>query len=358
MGVFTQTSYAGQSLADTLDSIMESTVVPCDTEDMLEAALDIVIDNERNYNSIMEQVAQQELAALESTGAEIVYTESSISDMAQAVKRFLLKIWDKLKAIFKRFMMLFDSYAKTDKEFVNKYKSTIFKSKDLSDFTFKGYDYTIEKAHPMIRACQSKVDDMPGSEEEAKRIRENFSDGAEKFRGEVLKAGGHSGSACDQSEFMKELHAALRKGMDEKEELEHIDPNTLANELMGSKDAKKQLNDLFKESKKAIDVDIKETERMQKEGLKEMPNKDKAKAAEASANMTMISVYLQILKGKKDIMVSVNGAALAALKERSRQYKACLVKIAGYKGKSESSLEESSVWQHSDKSFLSDIQLR
>ena len=362
MGVYSNNAVSAGELSGTLDSLMEdANVIPCGTEDFLEASLDIAIDNHRNYNAIMEQVAMNELNALETTGEEIVYTENAVSDFAATVKRFLLKIWDKLKAIFKRFLMLFDGYAKTDKDFVNKYKSDIFKAKNLSDFKFKGYRYTIDKANPMIGACTLVKIGSAIAADDAKKIREDFSDYEEGLRSAILKAGGSSTGNCDASEFVKELHSILRDGMDEKEDLENIDPNALCNELMGSKDAKKKLGDFFKAAKKSIDEDIKAGEQMQKEALKGMPESDEAKAKGKSDYMTVISVKLQIIRNLKNMMVTVNGAALAALKERSRQYKSCLVKIVSYHPKNESGIEEGAgAWSHENQtsSFLSGLELK
>ena len=67
----------------------------------------------------------------------MAYTENVLTDMLDKIKEFIMKAWEKIKAIFKGWMAKFDSVMmKSNKEFVNKYKDTVLK-KDLTDMEVK-----------------------------------------------------------------------------------------------------------------------------------------------------------------------------------------------------------------------------
>jgi hypothetical protein len=63
------------------------------------------------------------------------------------------------------------------------------------------------------------------------------------------------------------------------------------------------------------------------------------------------------MRDRKAIMIQVDSAVIAALKERSRQYKACLTKIVYYKPKEEGAYTESGNFV-SGSNFLSGIELK
>jgi hypothetical protein len=131
--------------------------------------------------------------------------------------------------------------------------------KNLDDFVFKGYEFTIvdTEVDQAIRACHVAADKTgisADSSEDFDTLNDKYSETVEEFRGTVLdKFSKGKAGKYDASEFAKELRAVLRNGEEEKDELNKLDVNDMMNELIGSKDAKKSLSNAFKETKKAIE---------------------------------------------------------------------------------------------------------
>lgn len=383
MGIFSNEAhygYQGQKpfSEDTLESIMlDSNVEPYEGEDLMEGALDCCITMQENYNMFMTQIALSESSYFERTGELMVYNEGMLGDMVNGIKNFLKKIWEKIKALFKRFMMVIDSYTKSDKEFVQKYKKEIYSGKSLDDFTFKGYKFSKEafnKTSAAIEACEHKSllsKELAGSTAMSEKdLKTNFEDKyddlADNFRGKIIGLlGGKSGSFTT-SEFSKELHAIYRSGEESKEALDDKDITAMggitgiAGELMSSKDTKKTMNDTFKAAKKSIDAATKEVENRQKEFFKNQPLDDKDSKASVKVvnaynqegnkvedNVTIsgkeasnraaktLNLNLRAIRDTKTCLLTIEGACLNALKERSRQNKAIIIKYVSHKPKSE-----------------------
>ena len=197
------------------------------------------------------------------------------------IKKFLKKIWEKIKGLFKRFTLMIDKYNMEDKAFVKKYRKELFNGKNLSDFKFKGYKYTIDdgKIGKALDLCTGdrmaqkySYSAGKGREDFADNKKDDsYSDDFEKERGNILAEMGGKAGSYTQEEFTKELRELLRNGDSEKEELDKIEVGTITGELMTSRDTKKTLDTMFKTSKKAIDQEEKEIERKQKEFLNKQP---------------------------------------------------------------------------------------
>ena len=107
------------------------------------SAQNVMIENAQNNMAFFEGIIRsdiQELAMRNSGYVEeevSVFTENVLTDMLGKIKSLILKVWAKIKAIFKGFMARIDSiFMKSNKSFVNKYKSIIIK-KDMTDFEVK-----------------------------------------------------------------------------------------------------------------------------------------------------------------------------------------------------------------------------
>ena len=257
-----------QYINDTFESVCEDvSIEPC-SEDLIEAGFDGIITMNENYNSIMRRMAYAEASALEETGKEFIYTEGVLGDLYNTIKSFLMKIWERIKSLFKRFIMILDSYAKNDKDFAKKYQKEIFsKSGDTSDFTFKGYKWNIDETRisRAILGCvvesARKFKDENRSDVDTDTIKQydskddytknvdKESDNMEKIRAGIYNLLGSGVGYSQQStltseEFRKEFHEFLRSGETEKEELDSkdIDIQAMYNHLITSnkdrKDAK------------------------------------------------------------------------------------------------------------------------
>ena len=233
---------------DSLDSVFDESM------DLTECGLQAVIDINENYNMIEKSVMFNESSYMESTGQEYEYTQPVLEGFLDSIKNFLKKVWEKIKALFKRFMMKLDSYMKNDKEFVTKYKKEIYSGKDLTDFTFKGYIFTLGNIEKAIDACKIDKNAVSGvgrvwaelekdktgkanpdewsdpKDLSRRKVGDNFkernekyNDQADNWRAKVANAAfvkGNAGSSLDASEFRKALFEAFRNGESDKEELD------------------------------------------------------------------------------------------------------------------------------------------
>lgn len=374
---------ANESLQDLMeDSSLNS--VYSENADLEECALSAVIDMNENFNMIQKAIGCQELNCLESTGQDFEYTEPVLEGFLDSIKNFLKKVWEKIRALFKKFMMMFDSYAKNDKEFVTKYKKEIYSGKSLEDFEFKGYTFanlvqtnidsvigkcSIEangKLDSMIKAQASATTSSnydkaapsgrgDSTGDEYKKRNELYDDDLESWRGSILGKG-----KLTEEEYRKELKEYFY-GSDEKEDLDKIDLAKYAQDLMTSAQAKKDLKTAYKGSEDVIKKDEKLLEGYQKTMWHNNPNKDDDEPArkEKSAWAAGLNLALKWTHATKATLITTNGIILNAIKDRSRQHKACITKAVYYKPKGESSYTESaSNYSASVGDFLGGIVLK
>ena len=375
MGIFSGDNvaiYSGSIDNTTFEGLMEDASIDVDgmSDDIQECAYNAIMDINENYSNFMGALALNELNSIETTGQEFVYTEGVLGDFASKIKAFLLKIWEKIKSLFKHALMIFNSYSKTDKEFVNKYKQELSKAatKDLSDFVFKGYSYSnltegkVSAAITVIDNAKDVGEAAAGSDAtvDYKKLNDNFSDDMEKLRGLVVGAISKDPGSLTADEFNKELYSALRGDMDEKEELDDIDVHKLMNELTSSADDKKVANRAFRDSKKVIDKAIKDAEKNERTYTKEnvpVKGNDEDKKEKVNNTVKSYSYGLKWMRESKSLLISLDAAVLNTIKERSRQNKACLIKIVHYKPKNEGAYVESGNFV-SGSNFLSGIELK
>ena len=404
MGVYKheQASFEGHLLREEYDNIKNDKLIePCKEEDLIEASLNAIIDVEENYSSIMQAVALHEANCLADTEQSYVYTEANISDFIRAVKRFLLRIWDKIVGLYKRFIMFMDRLSMEDKAFIKKYRKQIFDGKNLSDFTFFGYRYTIieaeivkaigelKKPPPQIWGGQGNLNDIAKKSGETKNINTDTSmkaqagleDQIEELRGKVLacfRTGKGKAGKYSNGDFLKELHHCLRNGQDGKEELDQTQLNVtdVVRELMSSADAKKKAKTAFKEGKRCIDEGIKTADSLQSEAfrnssaIKNPESVEARKMGKGGSDRTnrqahedsirQIGYFLNYTRISKSILISLEGSVLSALRERSRQYKLCLVKIIHHEPdtkKEDADINESARYTFQTEDYISDIKL-
>ena len=464
--VFNESYNTKPVITDTIESIMEddSIVLKDENEDFVTEGLEAVAVMTENYSNFMQRVGISELNAIYATGDEMIYTESVVGDFFGGIKKFLMKIWDKIKSLFKRFIMVIDSYTKNDKAFINKYRQQIYRHKSLSDFTFKGYKYVIKQdkieagINEITSSCSAylssgdinmtagdkDVKDAYGSsgawdQSGASKIDEKHDDRREKLRGAILdKIGGKAG-AYTSEEYRKEIDELLRSGESEKQELDDkdIDVDEMVTEVQNNRDTKKTYDRLFRDSKKSVDQNIKDLDKLQRDHIKNnMPSKDedlekvgasdtvakdspnliryannilKANSKDAISSigalnntdepgMTLgieagdsedkkkerIATYvnahkdnsgdfsrsdskrraaylnnaLKVTRATKEMLVTLDSCVLKALKDRNRQFKACLVKIAYHNPKNESFTESYNYDNYNNYNFISNIQFK
>lgn len=382
------TIYSGSDF----DSLLSNnSVIPSDEYlELDEASLIAVAESEENYNSLVKYIGVTEASYFAQTGKEIVYTEGTLGNIFNKIKEFLKKVWEKIKAVFKRFIMLFDKYSKDDKSFVKKYEKAVRRASG-EEIEFKGYPFSEAKLLNTgieLSAFESNNEyvDLKGAITggstaekalQAKAIIDKINEDPEeifdKIRGDVIK----SNSPVSASEFSKELFEATH-GSSSKETLDNKDKSAeealriISDTKETTKKAKKEYEKIDKLINKTW---IKSVENIEKNAMNgydsevaaDLKSSQKDKFTDDTSGTKTItagdkknavlrgtSALLNILHTMSGILTQVNGALLTAYKDRNRQARAICAKYI-VKGKTQGAIGESASYSGS---FLSDIQFK
>lgn len=296
-------------------------IIECYEEPGIEGACAIVAESENNYNKIMQAIGIAELNYFAENGQEMVYEAGTASAFIEKAKAFFKNIWEKIKGLFKKFFSMFDSYVKSDKDFVNKYKKHLL-GVDTRNFKYKGY--TFDKLNIDIEKCASSaLASIPTNYTEKLDRNEEI----EKARAAAI--GKSSGMSA--SEFTKELFMLFRKGEESKEDLENISVSEQLSHISGTSALKKNAEKNYKDLEKTINNSIKKLNTIEKELVKMVPGKD-----DVSGDIKQANHAIWAMKESLNIAQLVNGANLTAIKDQNRQAKAICVKLMNYKPKNES----------------------
>lgn len=308
---------------------------------LMEAAMNSIAITEENWNAIQREIALTELAYAEETGEEFVYTEATGSGFIAKAKEFFKNIWEKIKSLFRKFLVILGSYTKDDKEFVKKYsKEIVAGMKNIpSDATIKGYKYTLEKFAPMINSkagdIQTTAMKAIGSTHYADlgTIDYDYAEVMEKVRGTII-----GGSALTASEFSEEVFKLVRGNEDSKDDIDLNSGlvNDAMNQLQGMKTIRKVAKEAYTSFEKAFKKVDKDLDTTNKKFSGDLPNADNDEARTLGNAMTGINRVLTVSKGMAGAMQTANGIFLTACKEASRQYKAICVKCVTYRNIKES----------------------
>lgn len=391
MGVFS--NYITEGYTDspvlpnvTIESLlMDDNIVPCE-ENFLIASARVCAENNINMNAIMQACAIQEFCYFEENGVEMVYTENAISGFFEKAKSFFKKLWEKIQGIFKRAVMMFNSKAMNDKDFLAKYKKEITKARNSSygdteisiyNYAFyNGYDFAAQKnwgagdaktnlgtnllsgtrADDVVQnVCakagatelsskladlrrKSGTDDTKELDDQIKTQMEKIGESdwkdelLDEIRGNLIKLvdGSYTGKPS-ASEFSKDMSEALQGDSGKEEVAMSTALDKAVAYLEKSKDIVKGLDTMLKWWKKDIDGEIRSLERAQKQ-LTKNPNNEVS--GDQKANNYVHGVYsaaISVDKDIKNIGVTAHGLIINHLKACSGQSKSICVKAINYK---------------------------
>lgn len=358
-------------------------IVECQYEPGMEAALNIVAESELNFNKLMQAVAKDELGYLQENGVEMVYESGTASGFIEKLKAFFLKIWEKIKGLFRKFFAKINSYLIDDKKFADKYKDRIINA-NLKDFKFKGFKFTnldsnSAQAKDMFDAAIEKLDVAntfknysnnfgkvadavkintgSSSKDDIKKNIEQFNDNEqdllEEARGATIGCG-----SCTSTEFTEELFKYFRDDETSKEEKELSDLGTNPSDLLSIISTTKKTIDLTKKDlsdfERSIKTVTKELDKASRDLTNAIPdkNKDKDDQEAMSIAVQIVNIWAKMRKDALAIAQVVNGAKLTAIKDRNRQAKAICVALVGRKSIKESYDDYS---YNEGASFLSEL---
>lgn len=366
MGVYSTKGYITEADEDVIapvdpdmlqDDETAEDVAPA-TSDIEETAATIIAQNEANYATIMKSIGIAELAVYESTGAEMIYEGANIKGFFAKVKEFFVKLWNKVKGLFKKFFALIGSYTMKDKDFINKYKKDLLKV-NLKDFTVKGYNFENLTWSPKTAAGkieevikkETTVDTFTVTASNAGAINDacekaDREDARDTMRGAAIGKG-----KMDESEFTEELFKYFRSGEDAPVELENISMTTCISAISVTSELEKGAKTAFKETEKTINDTLKALDKTEKEALKAVPKEGEAKTDESAAIVKAVSNVNAYIHDEMNILTKVNGALLRAIKDKNRQAKAICVKAINYRPKNEG-------FTHYTEGFLGNVVLK
>lgn len=397
MGIFTSTGFSGTSVDIYSPAEQE---LCCEGFDInfYEASMVAVAESEAIYNRSMKEVGIAELRYFEENGQEVIYEAVDVKAIFGKIKMFFKKLIDKVKAIFHTFIAKLSSMVQSDKDFVKKYEREFARKwNDVKeDFEFKGYKYTIkdditdfdkrdgELSEELNKRLTTKNNNPSKSDLDdinnfIKQMKDDREDDLEKTRARVFGIiAAHTSSnnsnipnitetsKMDSKEFSEELFKLWRNGETSKENIEKKDIDggvaTITSELRSAEKTKKASEKMIKNITKSIENDIKELDKKERELLKEIPNKDKNDIITnyTAACISMCSEEASLNKSEKEYFVQAGGAFLQALKDKSRQYKAIMVKvISGSKKMQRESYEYTNEsYEYGSGSFLDSVVLK
>ena len=320
MAIFTNPStVTASTITESFDEVIATAIeegIEYTGMDMDEMAIGHVVESEENFNKIMMAIGIHEATVYAESGEEVVYTEGALSDIKDKIVSFIKSVWNKIVGLFKRFMSMIDSWTKDDKEFLKKYKGELVKrAGKLKDFTFSGYNFTIENKATKGIAFLSTVAATNNNAQFNNfkdKTEEDYSDIEERIRGAAINSMGGSSGTYTASEFSKELFELLRDGESSKVELENIDITKILGELEGSKTARKEAEKAFKAAKKACDDFIKEIERTNKDTIKSIDGKDKTEDDKNIKSSKILNHKARMTRLALSLMQVITGAHLTA----------------------------------------------
>ena len=178
-------------------------------------------------------------------------------------------------------------------------------------------------------------------------LRANLETDLEGLRMRIIKHFSHrskkDGTKLDDKDFYTELGACLRNGheIEDKEELNlvQIDVSNMISEMDGYRNTRKTLNNCMREGKRVIDAAMKEAASKQKEVMNQTvesqkvgsgPNK-RTKEQVKQDKLREVSYYITWKNRTANMLTTVEGSIIRALKDRSKQYKACCIELINYK---------------------------
>lgn len=253
----------------TEEEIEESTVTP---EEMNEygviecvdepevAFYRITLENEMNYNAIMNAFMKKEFSVLESTGQEMVYESADKASFFNNIEATIKRVWAKIQGAIKKLIDKISDYVVYNRAFINKYKGKDLK-KPETDREFTGFNF------PEREVDYSKIYDVVENEivvpknlgkftssENAENYIEGNKERLEEVKNKMRKLACGKDTSADN--FQSDLKIAFY-GSEEREKLQLKDFSTLIKHLDGAHEAKNNAKKAYNSCRKSIENMIK-----------------------------------------------------------------------------------------------------
>lgn len=218
----------------------------------------IALENEQNYNMIMNAMMSREFSVLESTGAEMVYEAADIKKFFDIVKQTIAKWWAKIQGVFKTVVNKIAEFIDKDMKFVKKYEKANIQTPN-TDKKFEGFNFSNTKTPDYLKiAGEVKLSVELGVKNISTLVGDAATEYVETFNKDFTKtknkmrayACGKQGEV-EEDDFDKELKIALF-GSEEKVELALKPFAELLREIEYGKYAKGQAKQSYKNAENSV----------------------------------------------------------------------------------------------------------
>ena len=305
-------------------------------ENYHEAMLFAVAENESNFGAIMRSAAVGELKAYKE-GVDF-WNEAATGGFFSKIKAFFIRLWQKIKGVFARFMSRIDQFVRGGKSFFDKYKKQLadkFAKIDHEKIKFVGYEFqNLGSANSAITGFQGGSFDTSAASDYADKDEDALSTEIETFRGSLT-----GGGKLTSSEFSKELFEHFRKGGD-KEEQSGVSFQSIAAVLGNADRAKKGVETNYKGLEKAVNAVIKACEKAQSTAVDGQVEGEGDQAAHVK-NTAGYPKLIRVIKGKLEACQTYIGAEMKATTDQISQAKSFAGQVLRAGVHEDTSLEES-----------------
>ena len=305
----------------------------------LEGGLMHVYENECNYNAIMKAAGLSELKYYKENGGDLFVQEAGAAGgLIDRFIAFFKKVIEKIKQIFKKFVMVISSYVSKDKDFVKKYKPMVFKN--FKEFKFTGWNFGegLDKINiNAIPIGEGSAENIAKNHEGTVPSDEDVEEKLNQVRSEVVG---------ETVEGDKEFKDAIHKCLYGEEKVEiTITASVCATAFEIISDTKKCIRDAEKDQKSItgkIEAYIKQLEKAKNSLVKGLGKEDNTTDTDTNSNrINAITKDIELNKEYSNMAVTVFSAGVGALKDWNRQAKAICIKALN--SGSRKSTEESAI---------------
>ena len=308
---------------------------------IMEACYAGIAETEMNWNAIMEAAAETEMNYFAENGEEYVYTEAS--GFGSKVVEFFKKIWEKIKGLFKKFLVMIGSMTAKDKDFVKKYGETIRRNmKNIpADAKFKGYEFENVKTCPTESALNGVLNEILEGKKDAafKFSADDYesSEANDQVRGLLFKAATNGSEANrSDSEFRSDL-VEHYKGDSKDIPMNSVTVANALSEIESAKTTKKNAEDLFDNCKRAFNKSIKTAEKKESKGYSAKKGEEGHMEADA---LKVLNRQINAAKAGANAIQILCAVYLQCVKEYYAQQRKICVKVVTYKNVKEGATVE------------------
>ena len=335
---------------------------------LVEAAYAYAAENEMNWNAIMEAVAMSEMEEMDRNGSN--YSAVAEAGFFESVVNFFKKIWEKIKSLFKKFMVMIGSLVGKDKDFAKKHGDTIRKAINNipNDAEIKGYKFTTDKLEGSISTATTNLVSWVTQIKDAKGDLTTFSnfnldsdsydvgDANDLMRGGLCTGMPGASASMTDSEMRQAAFEYARNNEDSPIDLK-LDGSLVAKalaDLDGGDKAKREANKLYSKQEKEWKTIMREAEKYNTKAYKDFPTDgtDKAKSDE-NTRLKKLSNALALCKSKASAIQTLCGVYLQAVKDEYSQCRKICAKVVTYKA----AKEGASVTHYTESTHFTGINL-